>query len=75
MSSTGKIREALKSIMSEGEASACDVRKGYHYNGSTEVNGWYYRPFNGQPVSLGKNEAEALETIELIAEERESVIL
>lgn len=70
MSVTSKIRKALKSIMSEGEANACDIRKGYHYNGQTEVNEWYYRPFNRQPVSLGRNEAEALETIEQIKEER-----
>ena len=57
--------------MSEGEANACDIRKGYHYNGQTEASGWYYRPFNRQPVSLGKNEAEALETIDRIKEERD----
>ena len=72
MSVKSKIREALKGIMSEGEANACDIRKGYHYNGSTEQSGWYYKPFNRQPVSLGSNEVEALETIEQIKEERES---
>ena len=72
MSVASKIRKALKGIMSEGEANACDVRKGYHYNGSAEQNGWYYKPFNRQPVSLGSNEVEALETIDQIKEERES---
>ena len=72
MSVASKIRKALKGIMSEGEANACNIQKGYHYNGSTESNGWYYTPFGRQPVSLGDNEAEALETIEQIKEERES---
>lgn len=70
MSVASKIRQALSSIMSEGEANACNIQKGYHYDGSRESNGWYYTPFGRGPVSLGKNEAEALETIEQIAEER-----
>lgn len=70
MSVKSKIREALKSIMSEGEANACDIRKGYHYNGQTEVSGWYYRPFNRQPVTLGRSESEALEAIDQIKESR-----
>jgi hypothetical protein len=70
MSTKNNIRKALKSIMSESEANACDIRKGYHYNGSTEESGWYYRPFNREPVTLGKNESEALETIEQIKESR-----
>lgn len=56
--------------MSEGEANACDIRKGHHYNGQTQESGWYYRPFGRQPVSLGKSESEALETIDQIKEER-----
>jgi hypothetical protein len=71
MSTKNNIRKALKSIMSEGEASVCAIDKGYHYNGSTEESGWYYRPFNREPVTLGKNESEALEMIEQIRESRE----
>jgi hypothetical protein len=71
MATKSKIRKALESIMSKGEANACDIRKGYHYNGSTEESGWYYRPFNREPVTLGKNESEALEMIEQIRESRE----
>lgn len=68
-----KIREALKGIMSDGEANAARVDKGYHYNGATESHGWYYKPFNGRPVTLGSNAAEAFETIEQIREERRQV--
>lgn len=71
MTVASKIRQALNGIMSEGEANACNIQKGYHYDGSQESNGWHYTPFGRQPVSLGSNEAEALETIEQIAEERE----
>ena len=66
-----KIREALKNIMSEGDANACEINKGHYYNGWTEVSGWYYRPPNRGPIGLGKNEAEALETIARIEEERD----
>lgn len=70
MTVASKIREALKGIMTEGEANACDIRKGSHYNGRTYSNGWYYTPFGGRPITLGKNEAEAIETIEQIEEYR-----
>ena len=70
MSVKSKIRAALKNIMGEGEANACDIRKGYHYDGSQESNGWYYKPFNRQPVSLGRSENEALEAIDQIKESR-----
>ena len=71
MSVESKIREALKGIMSKGEANACRIDKGYHYDGSIESNGWHYIPFGRTAVHLGENEAEALGTIEQIKEERE----
>lgn len=71
MTVASKIRNALMTIMTEGEANACDIRKGYHYNGTKHANGWYYTPFGCSPITLGKNEAEALETIEQIKEARD----
>ena len=71
MSVASKIREALKSIMSEGDANACRIEKGYAYDGSQERNGWHFTRFNSTPTFLGKNESEALETIEQIQEERD----
>ena len=71
MNAKGKIQEALKSIMSDGEANACNVYKGYDYDGVRQASGWFYRPFNGTPVYLGKSVNEALDTIEAIADSRE----
>lgn len=72
MSVKSKIKQALKSIMSEGEANAAYVGKGYHNEGSIESNGWHFVPFGRPAVHLGENESEALEMIEQIKEERES---
>lgn len=72
MSVASKIRKALSGIMSEGEANAAYVGKGYHYDGSIESNGWHFVPFGRTAVHLGENEAEALEMIEQIKEEREN---
>jgi len=73
MTVSSKIRKALKGIMSEGEANACYVGKGYHYDGSIESNGWHYIPFNGTAVHLGENADESLETLEQINEETEAI--
>ena len=71
MNAKGKIQKTLRSIMSDGEANACHVYKGFDYDGVRQASGWFYRPFNGTPVYLGKNESEALDTIEAIASSRE----
>ena len=71
MNAKGKIQKALKSIMSEDEANACQVYKGFDYDGVRQANGWFYRPFGENPMYLGKSESEALDTIEAIADSRE----
>ncbi len=72
MSAISKIRRALKSIMSDGEASACHIDNGYQYDGSQQRKGWHFTKFNSTPTFLGHNVNEALETIEQIKEERNS---
>ena len=70
MNTRRKIQEALKKFMTEGEANACAVFWGYAmYTGKT---GWHYVSFGGFATYLGKSESEALETIEQIADSRES---
>jgi hypothetical protein len=59
MSAASKIRKALKNIMSEGEANACRVEKGFLYDGSQQRNGWHFTRFNSTPTFLGSNESEA----------------
>ena len=71
MSVTSNIRRELNSIMSEGEANACRIEKGWAYDGSQQRYGWHFTRFNGTPTFLGVNENESLETIQQIAEERE----
>ncbi len=72
MSAISKIRQGLKSIMTEGEANACRINKGYEYDGSQQRNGWHFTKFNSTPTFLGRNVSEALETIEQIKDERDS---
>ena len=71
MKAQDKIREALKTFfMDDGDANACQIYKGTDYDGAIQAYGWWYRPFNAQPVHLGKSISEALETIEAIADEK-----
>ena len=71
MTTKQQISAALKTIMPEGEANACQIFKGYDM--STGQTGWHYRPFNGTGVFLGSNAAEALAAIEDITTERAEV--
>jgi hypothetical protein len=70
MTVKSEIRTKLEKIMTAGEATACNIYKGHGYTGSIEADGWFYVPFGRQPVYLGKNKAEAMETIEQIREAR-----
>ena len=72
MSAASRIRQALKGIMTEGEANACRISNGYEYDGSQQRKGWHFTRFNSTPTFLGRNVSEALETIEQIKEERNS---
>ena len=72
MSAISRIRKALNGIMTEGEANACRINKGYEYDGSQQRKGWHVTKFNSTPTFLGRNVSEALETIEQTKEERGS---
>ena len=72
MQAISKIRQALKGIMTESEANACRINKGYEYDGSQQRKGWHVTKFNSTPTFLGRNVSEALETIEQIKDERDS---
>ena len=71
MRAQDKISNALHTIMDEGDANACQVYKGTDYDGAMQSTGWWYRPFNQQPVYLGTSVTEALDTIEQIADSRQ----
>jgi hypothetical protein len=60
MNGVAKIRKALKSIMSEGEANAASIYKGYGHRGE----GWYVQPFGENAQYYGSSVAEALEIIQ-----------
>ena len=72
MSAISKIRQGLKSIMTEGEANACRINNGYQHDGSQQRKGWHFTKFNSTPTFLGRNVSEALEAIEQIKDERDS---
>jgi len=69
MNAKQKIQEALKSIMDDGEARACQIFKGYE--ASTGRSGWHYIPFGGTARYLGHSLNEALDIIEADADSRE----
>jgi hypothetical protein len=62
MFTQSKIRNALKTFMTTGEANACNIFKGYDV--STGRTGWHFTRFGSTPTYLGKSETEALATIE-----------
>lgn len=69
MSAKAEIKHALRNIMSEGEANACQVFKGY--NASTLRTGWHYIRFGySQAVYIGKSLSEALDYIDTVSSER-----
>lgn len=72
MNATETIREALKQIMSAGEANACEIRHGWAYDGSQQRYGWHFTRFGSTPTYLGKSLADALAMAAQIAESRES---
>ena len=59
-----QIQRALNKIMDGGEATACQIYRGWDYDGVIQVYGWWYRPFNQQPNYLGKNLSESIKSIE-----------
>lgn len=63
------IREALKKIMDEGEANACQIWKGY---GETNRNGWHIARFGKTPTYFGKSVEEVIDAIYDIYDGRES---
>lgn len=72
---TGKeqIKEALHSIMDEGDAEACTIEKGWNYDsGIGTVYGWWYAEFGKTAIYLGSNISDALATISAIADDLET---
>ena len=68
MNARNRIQQALRDIMEVEQANACQVYKGWDYDGVRVEYGWWYCPFNATPVYLGRNVDEALNHLE-VAEE------
>lgn len=68
MNAKQTIQEALKTIMSDGEANACEIWKSF--NNGTGLTGWHYRRFGQTATFIGSNLTEAIEWIEALADER-----
>ena len=68
MNASEQIHQALKSIMSDGEANACRIWKGYDMG--TGESGWHYQRFGQTATFIGSNVAEALATIDDMTQEQ-----
>jgi hypothetical protein len=64
------IRESLKKIMSDGEANACSIWKGY--DNGTGRTGWHIVKFGETATYYGKSVEEVIEAIDDIYDSRES---
>lgn len=62
MNAEQTIREALKTIMPEGEANACRIWKGYDV--ATGCTGWHITKFGHFADFYGENLADVLFTID-----------
>ena len=69
MDAKAKIRSALKQIMSDGEANACTIWKGWDVG--TGLAGWHYQRFNQTATYIGNNLDQALAWIAELPEERQ----
>ena len=76
MNGAEKIREKIVElgIMDRGEANACRIQYGYEYSTCDWGRGWHLQRFGRSEVSfLGSNITEALDGIDIWAEELEIV--
>jgi len=62
MTGTERIKNALGTVMSEGEANACEVWRGWDPAG--QGYGWWYKPFGEIAQPLGVTIAEAIDQIQ-----------
>ncbi len=69
MNAKETIRQALKEIMSDDEANACSIWKGY--DNGTGRTGWHVTRFGETATHYGTSVAEAVEMIEDIRDSRE----
>jgi len=70
MNAKETIRESLKKIMSDGNANACAIWKGY--DNGTGRTGWHVMQFGETATYYGKSVGEVIETIDDIYDSRES---
>ena len=70
MNGKEKIRNALKNIMSDGDANACQIWKGY--DNGTGRTGWHVQKFGKTATYYGASVSEAVEMIEEVFDSREA---
>jgi hypothetical protein len=59
-------KEKIEKAIAEIRDFTGNVYKGFDV--ATQREGWHWVPFNHVAIYLGRNEAEALETVEYMAE-------
>ena len=67
MSALSKIQARVAELYGDNSAN---VYKGNDYDGTMQQYGYWYKPFGRSAHYLGRDETEALETLERIAESR-----
>lgn len=62
MDTKSKIKQELKKHMSDGEANACQIFRGY--DNGTGLTGWHFKRFGQNATFVGSNAAEIKEFFE-----------
>ena len=68
MATYKQVEQALRGIMSAGEANACRIWKGYDMG--TGETGWHYQKFGQTATFIGASLSEALATLGDMAQEQ-----
>ena len=65
---TETIRNLLKQFMSDGEANACRIWKGWDVG--TQLSGWHYQRFGETATFMGSNISECEQFVDELLEAR-----
>ena len=67
MSAKSRIAQKVTEVYGDNSPN---VYKGTDYSGAIQATGWWYRAFGQTSTWLGRSEAEALEILDQVVQER-----